>query len=89
MAAGGENGCRLAKDEELQQQLRELWKDWLQAQDVGQDLLHKAEEGPPLYFRLLRRRTTQIGSFSGELRNCYPWELWNGYLGHLTFSRST
>ena len=54
MAAGGEQGCSLAKNEKLQSQLRQLWKDWLEAQDLGEkDLLHQAE-GQPLYLRLLR-----------------------------------
>ena len=35
MAAGGERGCTLASDPELHRQLRELWKDWLEAQDLG------------------------------------------------------
>ena len=35
MAAGGEKGCTLASDPELHRQLRELWKDWLEAQDLG------------------------------------------------------
>ena len=36
MAAGGEKGCTLASDPELHRQLRELWKDWLEAQDLGE-----------------------------------------------------
>ena len=36
MAAGGERGCSLARDPELQEQLRQLWKDWLEAQDLGE-----------------------------------------------------
>ena len=32
MAAGGERGCSLAKNEKLHAQLRELWKGWLEAQ---------------------------------------------------------
>ena len=36
MAAGGERGCTLASDPELHRQLRELWKDWLEAQDLGE-----------------------------------------------------
>ena len=36
MAAGGEHGCSLAKNEKLQSQLRQLWKDWLEAQDLGE-----------------------------------------------------
>ena len=31
MAAGGERGCSLAKNEKLHPQLRELWKGWLEA----------------------------------------------------------
>ena len=31
MAAGGEQGCALASDRELQTQLRQLWKEWLEA----------------------------------------------------------
>ncbi|OLP78827.1 Polyadenylate-binding protein, cytoplasmic and nuclear [Symbiodinium microadriaticum] len=54
VAAGGEQGCRLAKDEDLHRQLRQLWQEWLEAQDLGEpDLLHKAE-GQPLYLRLMR-----------------------------------
>ena len=37
MAAGGERGCTLASDPELHRQLRELWKDWLEAQDLGEE----------------------------------------------------
>ena len=48
MAAGGEHGCSLAKNEKLQSQLRQ------EAQDLGEEeLLHQAE-GKPLYLRLLR-----------------------------------
>ena len=37
MAAGGERGGTLASDPELHRQLRELWKDWLEAQDLGEE----------------------------------------------------
>ena len=36
MAAGGEQGCSLASDPELQSQLRQLWKEWLEAQDLSE-----------------------------------------------------
>ena len=52
-ATGTDHGCA-RKDEELQAQLRELWKSWLEAQDLGEpDLLHKAER-QPRYLMLLR-----------------------------------
>ena len=54
MAAGGEHGCSLAKNEKLQSQLRQLWKDWLEAQDLGEEGLPHQAEGQPLYLRLLR-----------------------------------
>ena len=36
MAAVGEQGCSLASDPELQSQLRQLWKEWLEAQDLSE-----------------------------------------------------
>ena len=54
MAAGGEKGCTLASDLELHRQLRELWKDWLEAQDLGEAGLLDVAQGQPLHLRLLR-----------------------------------
>eukprot|EP00439_Symbiodinium_sp_Y106_P034280 s5728_g4.t1 len=46
MAAGGEQGCSLASDPELQSQLRQLWKEWLEAQDLSEPGL--LEDSPRL-----------------------------------------
>ena len=54
MAAGGEQGCSLASDPELQAQLRQLWKEWLEAQDLSEPGLLEVPPGQPLHLRLLR-----------------------------------
>ena len=36
MAAGGERGCSLASAPELQEQLRQFWRNWLEAQDLSE-----------------------------------------------------
>ena len=60
MAAGGEKGCTPASDQELHRQLRDLWKDWLEAQDLGEaGLLDVAPQ--PLHLRLLRAMLEAAG----------------------------
>ena len=54
LQAGGEQGCSLASDPELQSQLRQLWKEWLEAQDLSEPGLLEVPSGQPLYLRLLR-----------------------------------
>ena len=61
MAAGGEKGCALASDPELRRQLRELWKDWLEAQDLGEAGLLDVAQGQPLHLRLLRAMLEAAG----------------------------
>ena len=61
MAAGGEKGCTLASDPELHRQLRELWKDWLEAQDLGEPGLLDVAPGQPLHLRLLRAMLEAAG----------------------------
>ena len=46
MAAGGEQGCSLASDPELQSQLRQLWKEWLEAQGAARSTA-RATATPP------------------------------------------
>ena len=61
MAAGGERGCTLASDPELHRQLRELWRDWLEAQDLGEPGLLDVAPGQPLYLKLLRAMLEAAG----------------------------
>ena len=61
MAAGGEQGCSLASDPELQSQLRQLWKEWLEAQDLSEPGLLEVPSGQPLYLRLLRAMLEAAG----------------------------
>ena len=61
MAAGGEQGCSLASDPELQSQLRQLWKEWLEAQDLSERGLLEVPSGQPLYLRLLRAMLEAAG----------------------------
>ena len=61
MAAGGERGCTLASDPELHRQLRELWKDWLEAQDLGEPGLLDVAPGQPLHLKLLRAMLEAAG----------------------------
>ena len=61
MAAGGEKGCTLASDTDLHHQLRELWKDWLEAQDLGEEGLLDVAPGQPLHLRLLRAMLEAAG----------------------------
>ena len=93
MAAGGERGCTLASDPELHRQLRELWKDWLEAQDLAEPGLLDVGSGQPLHLKLLRAMLEAAGDpdrdFSVRLRRGYPWGYWIRYLGHHTSSRSS
>ena len=61
MAAGGEKGCTLASDTDLHHQLRELWKGWLEAQDLGEEGLLDVAPGQPLHLRLLRAMLEAAG----------------------------
>lgn len=61
MAAVGEQGCSLASDRELQTQLRQLWKEWLEAQDLSEPGLLEVPSGQPLYLRLLRAMLEAAG----------------------------
>ena len=54
MAAGGEKGCKLARDETLHEELRQLWRTWLERQGIRDEKLLTVAEGQPLYLRLLR-----------------------------------
>ena len=56
MAAGGEKGCTLASDPDSHRQLRELWKDWLEAQDLGEEGLLDVAPGQPLHLDPGRHR---------------------------------
>eukprot|EP00439_Symbiodinium_sp_Y106_P004681 s15886_g1.t1 len=61
MAGEGEQGCSLASDPELQSQLRQLWKEWLGAQDLSEPGLLEVPSGQPLYLRLLRGMVEAAG----------------------------
>ena len=54
MAEGGEEGCRLARDPELQKEILELLKTWIEGQDLSEPGLLEIPEGQPLRLRLLR-----------------------------------
>ena len=59
MAAGGSRA--LASDPELQSQLRQLWKEWLEAQDLSEPGLLEVPPGQPLHLRLLRAMLEAAG----------------------------
>ena len=81
MAAGGEQGCSLASDLELQSQL----KEWLEAQDLSEPGLLEVASLQPLHLRLLRAML----SSSGRRRMGYPWASWIRYRGLPTSSRNS
>ena len=55
MAAGGERGCSLASDPELL--LRQLWKDYLEAQDLSEPgLLDAPQKASLRHWATSRRR---------------------------------
>ena len=85
MAAGGEKGCTLASDLELHRQLRELWKDWLEAQVLGEAGLLNVAPRQPLHLKLLRAMLEA----TGDPDRGYPWVSWTRYLGRHTSSRSS
>ena len=93
MAAGGEKGCTLVSDTDLHHQLRELWKGWLEAQDLGEEGLLDVAPGQPLHLRLLRAMLEaagdRIGTSSGRLKRGYPSGSWTRYLEPHTSSRSS
>ena len=62
----GEQGCSLASDPELQSQLRQLWKEWLEAQDLSEPGLLEVFPGQPLHLRLLRAMLEAAGDPDGE-----------------------
>ena len=93
MAAGGEQGCALASDRELQTQLRQLWKEWLEAQDLSEPGLLEVPSGNRytsvccvLCWRPLVIRTA---SSSGRRKMGYPWASWIRYRGLPTSSRNS
>eukprot|EP00439_Symbiodinium_sp_Y106_P030423 s1536_g3.t1 len=45
MAEGGEEGCRLARDPELQKEILELLKTWIEGQDLSFRMAEGGEEG--------------------------------------------
>ena len=93
MAAGGEQGCSLTSDPELQSQLRQLWKEWLEAQDLSEPELLEVPPGQPLHLRLLRAMLAAAGdptaSSSGRRRMGYPWASWIRYRGRPTSSKNS
>ena len=54
MATGGEEGCTLVKDGELQKAILKIWSDWIEAQDLGVEGLLERGAGQPLRLRLIR-----------------------------------
>ena len=88
MAAGGEQGCSLASDPELQSQLRQLWKEWLEAQDLSEPGLLEVPSAVccVLCWRPLVIRTV---SSSDRRRMGYPWASWIRYRGLPTSSRNS
>ena len=54
MATGGEEGCALVKNSELQEAILKIWSDWIEAQDLGVEGLLEKAPGQPLRLRLIR-----------------------------------
>ena len=50
MAEGGEEGCRLARERELQKEILELLKTWIEGQDLSEPGLLEIPEGQPLRY---------------------------------------
>ena len=51
----------LSRDAELQSQLRQLWKEWLEAQDLSEPGLLEVPLEQPLHLRLLRAMLEAAG----------------------------
>ena len=54
MAAGGENGCAMARDETLQEEIRDILAEWLQEQGLEDPKVLDVAPGQPLRLRLIR-----------------------------------
>ncbi|CAE7515799.1 unnamed protein product [Symbiodinium sp. KB8] len=68
MAAGGERGCSLARDPELQEQLRQLWKNWLEAQEQLKWPMENAPAWVPNYGSVEDRRDFARAKFEGDVK---------------------
>ena len=71
MASGGEDGCKLARDPDLQRELLDLRHTWTEGQDLSEKELMEIPPGRPLRLRLLRAILQAAGDpdreFLGEL----------------------
>ena len=54
MAAGGEEGCRLVRDQRFIEELVNTMGSWIEAQDLAVPGLIDIAEGQPLRLRLIR-----------------------------------
>ena len=54
MAAGGEEGCRLVRDQRFIEELVDTMGSWIEAQDLAVPGLIDIAEGQPLRLRLMR-----------------------------------
>eukprot|EP00439_Symbiodinium_sp_Y106_P066136 s2359_g10.t1 len=73
MASGGEDGCKLARDPDLQRELLDLRPTWTEGQDLSEKELMEIPPGRPLRLRLLRAILQAAGDPDRELDNA-PWE---------------
>eukprot|EP00435_Cladocopium_sp_Y103_P066703 s951_g29.t1 len=63
MAVKGEAGCALVRDENLKQEIRQLWIELLRKHGSQQEGLDVKAEGQPFYLRLMR----ELLAFSGDV----------------------
>ena len=65
-ARKGEKGCKLANDETLHEELRQLWRTWLERKGIRDEKLLTVAEGQFLYLRLLRALLQATGDPNRE-----------------------
>ena len=54
MAAGGEDGCRLVRDQHFIKELVDILMSWIEARDLAVPGLIDVAEGQPLRLKLIR-----------------------------------
>ena len=89
MAEGGEEGCRLARDPELLQEILELLKTWIEGQDLGYWRYQRdSPYGYVSYVLSWKQPTTRIGTSYVVPSKGYLLEFSKGYLELRTFSKN-
>ena len=83
MAAGGEEGCRLVRDQHFIEELVDTLGSWIEAQDLAVPGLIDIAEGQPLRLKLIRasskRLMTRIGISCYRPRSGFRWGSWRSY----------